>query len=149
MDVYRAAQVPLGYAALLFMSWDTLSFKLTLWLCSEWPRESLRPNTGKVAGLMDSRYLQSLNSRIMESIDHKPSLGMTREEKEHRRLAELQEEEELVRGLQTPHAGVREQLLEEVLRQLQGDGPMEMLEERLKKIDWKRRGTVRPFSSPS
>jgi len=108
----------------------------------QWPQEATRPNTGKIISLTDSRYLQSLNSKILEALEGRPSFTTTTEERLSRQLQEKRNEEVMVRGLCTPKAGIREQLLEEILRQLQGDGPMEELQERLARIDHAKTGMI-------
>ena len=129
-------------------------------MCSQWPQESTRPNTGKVLSLTDPLYLQTLNAKILDALEGRPTLTITSEEKLTQHERERADEEMLVRGLHTPHAGVREQLMEEILRQariflsscatrplilsqLQGDGPMEALQERLAVIDVDKSGRVR------
>ena len=85
---------------------------------SQWPVETTRPNTGKIISLTDSRYLQSLNAKVLQALDGRnPFLTAKPEEKRDRQEKERKEEEALVCGLSTPVAGVREQLLEEILRQ--------------------------------
>lgn len=65
-------------------------------------------------------------------------LRSTKKDREQRLSEEQEEEAAVVRRLNTPEGGRREQLLEEVLRQLQGDGPMERLQSALISLDEKR-----------
>ena len=68
--------------------------------------------------LTDSRYLQSLNSKILEALEGRPLFATTTEERRSRQQQEKRNEEVMVRGLCTPKAGIREQLMEEILRQV-------------------------------
>lgn len=85
---------------------------------------------------------QSLHRGEKEPVEKLALLKSTKKDRELRRAAEDAEDADAVRRLSTPEGGRREQLLEEVLRQLQGDGPMERLQSALTSLDEKRHGIV-------
>lgn len=80
----------------------------------------------------------TVNTCEQEPVEKLALLKSTKKDRELRRAAEDAEDADAVRRLSTPEGGRREQLLEEVLRQLQGDGPMERLQSALTSLDEKR-----------
>ena len=72
---------------------------------------------------------------LQDSVEKLTLVFPTQKDREKRHRAEEKEDAEAVHGLCTPNRGKREQLWEEVLRQLQGDGPMERLYSALQKLD--------------
>mmetsp|Transcript_58877 Transcript_58877/g.139094 ORF Transcript_58877/g.139094 Transcript_58877/m.139094 type:complete len:310 (-) Transcript_58877:170-1099(-) len=63
-------------------------------------------------------------------------------ETERRVLQMVNEEEDEVARLRTPGNAAKEQVIEEVLRQMRGSGPLEELSEALRTLDAKRTGLV-------
>lgn len=78
---------------------------------------------------------QELDKRLLHTL--------TLRERGIRRSAVQREEADDVARLRTPEFGAKEQVVEEVLRQLQGHGPLEQLRESLQAVDRSGAGLVR------
>lgn len=105
-----------------------------------WP-EKKRPASRQFTRTSTSEW-QGLHRGEKEPVENLTLLRSTKKDREQRLSEEQEEEAAVVRRLNTPEGGRREQLLEEVLRQLQGDGPMERLQSALISLDEKRVGIV-------
>ncbi|KAJ1490386.1 hypothetical protein T484DRAFT_3341934 [Baffinella frigidus] len=97
---------------------------------------------GGILMLPEPRNIAEIRERTRKEMDGRLLHTVTMRDRDLRTTNRIREESGEVSRLRTPDIGAKEQVIEEVLRQLQGSGPLEQLKDSLRALDREKTGMV-------